>query len=201
MCLLVERLYLPRQDSSPGKSHKRGLSRRALCCHCSVWVLPSCPVQAQHDESTASPPCGTQPCLNTCTPLGPLVSAVPSEAPCASADTGQQRRSLAPLNVPMGVRGSFHSLVQLAARLAVGIGLIQGGRQICREKTTQPSVALGISCKDKISIYVNKIPFFQPRELIPLLPLFALLRAQLTLPWTPVLQDLRLKGAAFPDYP
>lgn len=108
---------------------------------------------------------------------------------------------MALLDVPVGVRGFFHSLVQLAARLAIGIGLIQDGRQICREKITQLSVALGISCKDKIYICVNKIPFFQPRELIPLLSLFALLRAQLTLPWTPVLQDLRLKGSTFPDYP
>lgn len=144
----------------PGKTHHpgnptRGASAGELRAATVVsGYLPSCPVQAQHGESTASPPCGTQPCLDTCTPLGPLVSAVPSEAPCASADTGQQRRSLAPLNVPMGVRGSFHSLVQLAARLAVGIGLIQGGRQICRGKTTQPSVALGISCKDKIYIYM-----------------------------------------------
>lgn len=89
----------------PGKTHHpgnptRGASVGELRTATVVsGYLPSCPVQAQHDESTASPPCGTQPCLNTCTPLGPLVSAVPSEAPCASADTGQQRRSLAPLNV------------------------------------------------------------------------------------------------------
>lgn len=155
MCLLGERLYLPRQGSSPLGNPTRGASVGELRAATVVsGYLPSCPVQAQHDKSTASPPCGTQPCLDTCTPLGPLVSAVPSEAPCASADTGQQRRSLALLDVPVGVRGFFHSLVQLAARLAVGIGLIQDGRQICREKTTQLSVALGISCKDKIYMCV-----------------------------------------------
>lgn len=101
LCLLLQHLYLPRQDLiTPGKPGERGLRQRAPCSHC-MWAehsgyLPSCPVEAQYDMSMASLSYGSQPCLSTCTPLDPLVSAVPSEVPGASADTGQPRRRLAP---------------------------------------------------------------------------------------------------------
>lgn len=69
--------YRCRQDLiTPRKSHKRGLRQRTPCSYC-IWTehpvsgyLPSCPVQAQQDKSTASLPFGSKPCLSTCIPVG-----------------------------------------------------------------------------------------------------------------------------------
>lgn len=63
LCLFLEHLYLPKQDLiTPGKSQE-GASDRKLCA--ATVSRPSCPVQTQHDKSTAPPPCGSQRCLNT----------------------------------------------------------------------------------------------------------------------------------------
>lgn len=132
----------PGKTSSPLGNQERGASDRELraatvCGQSYSGYLPSCPVEAQHDMSVASLSYGSQPCLSTCTPLDPLVSAVPSEVPGASADTGQPRRRLAP-ECPREYGVSPLACPAYSVAGHAGMGLIQGGNQIPREKATQP---------------------------------------------------------------
>lgn len=124
-CLLLEPLYLPRQEAiTPGKSQERGLRQRTPCSHCVraehpvSTYLPSCPVQAQH-RPLASAPGGTQPCVRY--------------LPCRQKHHVplQTQAKQGGGEVPMEVWG-FSPLSCPAYSLAVHIemGWIQGGNQM-----------------------------------------------------------------------